>query len=252
MYADDLILIAITVQDLQSLVNISSNEISSIGLSVNCNKTFCIRIGPRHSVQPKSITINSKNIEWVSEICYLGLTIVSAKNFKINIQNRKQKFFRALNAIFSKIGGTASPFVIISLVESYCIPILLYGLDCIELTKSLIQSLENSYSQLYSKLFHTFNKNIITHCQFYSGQVPVELKIANRRFSFLRKICCMDNKYCKYFDLNSNELLALINKYCCASDDQNVNLMPDAMRLQTINMKSLLHNYFERSVQHLC
>ena len=47
MYADDLILISITVRDLQSLVNISDGEISNIGLSVNCCKTFCIRIGLR-------------------------------------------------------------------------------------------------------------------------------------------------------------------------------------------------------------
>jgi hypothetical protein len=100
MYADDLILISITVEDLRNLVNICSRELSNIGLSVNCSKTFCIRIGPRQAVKPTCILINSKTIDWVNEICYLGLYILSAKTFKINLQNRKQKFFRALNAIF--------------------------------------------------------------------------------------------------------------------------------------------------------
>ena len=54
MYADDLILLSITIQDLQSLINISVNELSNIGLSINCSKTFCIRIGPRHAVKPRS------------------------------------------------------------------------------------------------------------------------------------------------------------------------------------------------------
>jgi hypothetical protein len=204
MYADDLILIAITVQDLQSLVNISAGDISDIGLSVNCNKTFCIRIGPRHAVKPISILINSKNIEWVNEICYLGLSMVPAKQLKINMQNRKQKFFRALNAIFSKVGGSASPSVVISLAESYWVPVLLYGLDCVELPKSMLQSLENAYSQLYSKLFHTYSKNIIKQCQFFTGQISVELKIANRRLNFLRKMSQLDST-CKYFDIRNKE-----------------------------------------------
>ena len=92
MYADDLVLVSITIQDLQSLINISVNELSSIGLSINCSKTFCIRIGPRHAVKPKSIIINSKQIDWVNELSYLGLIIVSAKNFKTNLQNRKEHF----------------------------------------------------------------------------------------------------------------------------------------------------------------
>ena len=253
MYAGDLIPISITIQDLQSLVDISTREISNIGLSVNCSKTFCIRIGPRHAVKPTSILINSKQIEWVNEICYLGVSIVSAKNFKINMQNRKQKFFRALNAIFGKIGTSASPSVVISLVESFCVSVLLYGLDCVELSKSLLQSLENAYSQLYNKLFHTFNKTIIKQCKFYSGQMPAELKIANRRFNFLKKISLMDNSYCKYFDIKNNELFLLVNKYCCVhvSDGHDINIVPDSIRLQNINFNALLLNYFERSLEQL-
>src|ERR1700730_4021302 len=90
MYADDLVLVSITIQDLQSLINISVNELSSIGLSINCSKTFCIRIGPRYALKRKSIIIISKQIDWVNELSYSGLIIVSAKNFKTNLQNRKQ------------------------------------------------------------------------------------------------------------------------------------------------------------------
>ena len=98
--------------------------------------------------------------------------------------------------------------------------VLLYGLDCVELPKAVLHSLENAYSQLYSKVFHTFNKDIIKQCQFYFGQMPIELKIANRRFNFLRKICLNDGTYCKYFDLKNIELVLLINKYCCTRDGQ--------------------------------
>ena len=176
---------------------------------------------------------------------------MSAKKFKINLQNRKQNFFRALNAIFGKIGGSASTSVVISLVESYCVSVLLYGSDCVELNKSMLQSLENAYSQLYSKLFHTFNKNIIRQCQFYSGQMPIELKIASRRFNFLKKISVIDNTYCRYLDLKNIELSVLVNKYCCAGDGHNLNIGPSNVSVQSINFNSLLRNYFERSLEQL-
>ena len=126
---------------------------------------------------------------------------------------------------------------------------MLYGSDCIELNKSMLNSLENSYSQLYSKLFHTFNKNIIKQCQFYSGQMPIELKIASRRLNFLQKV--NNSTYCRYFDLKSNELVALVNKYCCASDGHNLSIVSDSLSLQNINWNSLLRNYVERSLEEL-
>ena len=172
-----------------------------------------------------------------------------SQKFQNKFAKSEAEIFRAVNAIFSKIGGSASPAVVISLVESYCVPILLYGSDCVELSKSLLQSLENAYSQLYSKLFHTFDKNIIRQCQFYSGQIPKELTIANKRFNFLKKISLMDNKYCKYFDLKNSEVALLVNKYCCASDDRNINIVTDSLRLQNINWNLLLRKYFERSLE---
>ena len=252
MYADDLVLLSITIQDLQSLVNISLKEINNVGLDVNSNKTFCIRIGSRHSVTCSKIVVNSKSIEWVNEICYLGITICSAKHFKVNFQNRKQKFFRALNAIFSKLGTSTSPAVIISLVESYCVPILLYASECIEFSNSVLRSLENAYSQMYSKLFHSFDKTIIKQCQFYSGQMPIELKIANKKLKFLQNLSLNDNTYCKYFDFRNGEFISLIDKYCCANDGSNVIIATDNIKqLGNIYWKRLLKNYFELSLQML-
>ena len=230
-------------------MNICSGEITKIGLNVNCSKTFCLRVGSRHAVRPSSIFIDSKKVEWVNEICYLGLSIVSARSFKINLQNRKQKFFRSLNAIFGKIGGSTSPAVVISLVESYCVSVLLYGSECIDMNKSMVQSLENAYSQLYSKLFHTFNKNIIRQCMFYFNQIPIELKIANRRFNFLKKISLNSNNYCSYFDLKNSEIFTLINKYCCTLDGLNINFLPENFNQANFRWKNILRIYFERSLE---
>lgn len=254
MYADDLVLISITIQDLQSLINTSVKELSSIGLSINTSKTFCIRIGPRHTIKPTRVLINSKTIDWVNELCYLGVTIVSSKNFKLNLQNRKQKYFRALNAIFGRVGTSNAPSVAISLAEAYCVPILLYGSECTEHSKSTLKSLENAYSQLYNKLFHTYDNVIIKQCQYYSRQLPIEFKIASRRYNFLKNMSSIDNIYCKYLDINNDELLTLLNTYCCVNDSGTCNIdivSDDVLRLQNIDWNGILWKYFEKSMNKL-
>src|SRR5437870_5328053 len=45
IYADDLLLLAISLQDLQSMVKICLTELSAIGLTINIAKSVCIRIG---------------------------------------------------------------------------------------------------------------------------------------------------------------------------------------------------------------
>ena len=245
MYADDLLLLSITVNDLQSLVDICFNYFKLIGLEINSDKTYCLRIGPRYSITPVNILIDSKPVNWVTEVSYLGMSILSAKKFKINLQSKKQKFFRAANAILSKIGYFSAPNVIISLVEAQCIPILLYGLECIELNKSSISSLENAYSQIYSKLFYSYDKNIIKNCQYHFGQLPIELKIINRKFNFLTKINkYSDSIHCNYFEGQGNAI-----KYLLIGNHIFTDANIQQVAFDKINIKDILIKTFESSLQ---
>ena len=65
---------------------------------------------------------------------YLGGFFVSANSLKCNLQNARQKFFTALNGIFAKIGANASPAVLLSLVNSHCLPVLLCGIESLTTT----------------------------------------------------------------------------------------------------------------------
>ena len=102
MYADDLILLALLVRDLQLLVNICIQEFQKIGLEVNIKKTSCIRIGPRYDKEVVPILINNNPLAWVQEINYLGIKINSAFKFTVNWQNRRHKYFRALIVYLAK------------------------------------------------------------------------------------------------------------------------------------------------------
>ena len=100
MFADDLLLLAISITHLQSMIDMCSQVLGSCYLELNSKKSFVLRIVPRHNFTDAKLTLNGQVIAWKSEIRYLGVFIVSAKTFKCNLQNNRQKFFIATNGIF--------------------------------------------------------------------------------------------------------------------------------------------------------
>jgi len=47
LYADDKLLLTLSVESLQKLVTICATELASLDMSTNGNKSVCMRIGPR-------------------------------------------------------------------------------------------------------------------------------------------------------------------------------------------------------------
>ena len=128
MYADDLLLMSICITHMQKMTDICLEMLGSCHLEINANKTFGLRIGPRHNITGScSLVVNGQKLIWKSELNYLGLYIVSSKRFKCNIQTARHKFFKATNGILGKIGLRAAHNLILSLADIFCIPVLLYG-----------------------------------------------------------------------------------------------------------------------------
>ena len=99
-------------------------------MRINVNKSVCMRFGQRFNIQCANlITDSGDEFKWVEECIYLGAYLVSARRFKCSWHNAKCAFYRAFNAIFGRLGHSASSEVVFHLVRSKCIPVLLYGLD---------------------------------------------------------------------------------------------------------------------------
>ena len=68
IYADDIILITVTVSALESLFRACESELQFLDMSINVKKSSCIRIGHRHNVTCASITTcHGQPLHWVSE-----------------------------------------------------------------------------------------------------------------------------------------------------------------------------------------
>ena len=87
------------------------------------------------------------------------------------------------------IGGSTVTFVGAEkhLINSKCVPILLYGLEVCPLRKADLQSLDFCVNRLLMKLFYT-NLSLVTECrQYFSFALPSEL-LDKRTIKFLRKL----------------------------------------------------------------
>ena len=112
LYADDILLLAPSVTQLESLLRKCEEELSY--LDINVKKSACLRVGPRCNVRCREITTSTGNsISWVNQMRYLGVFFVKSRVFKCDLDHVKRSFYRVANAIFGRIGRIASEEVII-------------------------------------------------------------------------------------------------------------------------------------------
>ena len=193
IYADDLLLLATSLEDMQKMIDMCKAELDWLDMKINASKSGCIRIGMCFDKQVSTLCINNDPIKWVSELQYLGLVIKSGKTFKCCFHEKKVKFYRSVNGILGKLGASPNVSVILSLIYTNCNPILFYGLESLKLTKTDISALSHPYNSAYMKLFQSFNKNIITLCQYYCGDLPFEQLLHIRTMNFYVKLIALDS-----------------------------------------------------------
>ena len=220
MYADDLLLLANSVTDLQKLVNICIEEFDLLDLSLNVSKSSCLRIGSRFNSKCANISTGGGSVAWCDKIRYLGIFISSGKHFKCVFDNARSSFYRSFNSIYSKIGNASSPNVILSLLSSYCLPSLLYGSEAIVIDSHEMQRLNLAYSRAFMKIFSSYDCNVIKQCQFFSGFLPLSPLTDLRRLKFLYKInACQEPIFYTFRSVIQREIQNILKFHCCKSTD---------------------------------
>ena len=153
LYADDILLIAPSVLELERLLHTCERKLENLDMVINTKKSCCLRIGPRYDAACANIvSLNGSVISWTAELRYLGIYIVSCRVFKCSLQHAKRSFYRAANAIFGKVGRTSSEEVVLQLIERKCVPLLLFGLEVCPLTKTDLRSLDFVVNRFFMKL----------------------------------------------------------------------------------------------------
>ena len=86
LYADDIMLIAKSLQALQILLSVCETELLYLDMLINTKKSCCMRIGPRFNMPcAPVVTLGGDSLPWVDEIRYLGIYIVNFRYFTLHL-----------------------------------------------------------------------------------------------------------------------------------------------------------------------
>jgi hypothetical protein len=67
IYADDILLLAPSIEGLQAMLHICENELALLDVALNAKKSLCIRVGPRYNASCNNIaTKNGESLSWVN------------------------------------------------------------------------------------------------------------------------------------------------------------------------------------------
>jgi hypothetical protein len=209
LYADDILLLAPSVNSLQQLLRACEQELGWLDMTINLKKSACMRIGNRFNTSCENITtIDGCKLNWTNSIRYLGVYISSSTVFHCLIDNAKRSFYRSFNAIYGKIGNTASEETIIELLKMKCLPSLYYGMEACPLNLSQINSLNFAIISCIMKVFRTNSKLIASECMSMFNVLSVTEALARRKKKFLAQYCDNCNSLCQLFsDVARRELM---------------------------------------------
>ena len=83
LYADDIMLIALSILELEKLLHACEKELNYLDMKINFKKSCCLRTGPRYNVNCANVvSLSDCCISWVSELRYLGVNIVNSTSLK--------------------------------------------------------------------------------------------------------------------------------------------------------------------------
>ena len=126
-YADDILLLSVV--QMQKMLDICASEVHQLDLRFNANKSFAIRIGPRHKHVCSLLTLDNNPIAYMDVVKYLGIMIKSGKVFACTFEHAKLAFYRALNALIAKSKAANSEMISVQLMKSFCLPLITYAIE---------------------------------------------------------------------------------------------------------------------------
>ena len=118
---------------------------------------------------------------------------MSGVKFTIDFSETRRKFFVSVNTILSKC-KYSSDVVKLELMESYCLPILLYGLECMNIKAHQMKEINSWWNSVYRRIFGFNQWESVKEVIFYLGRLDVHHLVNMRRLLFLKRSEGCSNK----------------------------------------------------------
>lgn len=225
IYADDVVLIAATEQDLQKSLAALETYSDQWGLKVNVKKTKALTFNKGNRLIKNNLLYKGELIELVKCFKYLGLQLAANGKYTSTIKDLYQRackaYFGLINNIKFKISD--SPLVSLKLFDTLIRPVALY---CSE-----IWGFENNEKSLLEKLHIRFCKQVLGVTRFCSN-VAVKAELGRH-------------------DLTYNSDMSLIKYWCRIVQLPNDHFLKQAYNYLAQNERTLPKKSWFNRVKHL-
>jgi len=203
VYADDIILLSQSVQCMQRMLSICDRFSKEFDMKFNNKKSVACRIGRRYNFECASLILSGSALLYVKEFTYLGVMIKADKKFTVVFSNQRSKFYRSFNAIYCKSKYSNCELISVNLMKSYCIPIITYCTESLNLKVSECKLLDNCLKLAVAKIFNCYDAGVLSDVRKFL-QIPMlrELYI-NKKVKFFNN-CILDD----YGRFMRNEIFA--------------------------------------------
>ena len=187
LYADDILLISQSVTCMQEMLNLCFAIATKLDMRFNSKKSVVLRIGKRYKKSCDMLQIGGEKLNFVTELRYLGVYLLTGNQFRCTFVHNKLKFYKCFNAVYSKSQSGSSELIAVQLLKSYCMPLFLYACEAISPSASDIKLLDRLINTALFKIFKTFNMDVVTDIRHYLNLPPVKEIISCREFKFATK-----------------------------------------------------------------
>lgn len=190
LYADDILLLSLSLHSMQLMLNICNNFVSEVDLKFNVKKSVVFRIGPRWKAKCTSLNLNNSPLSFVTECQYLGVTILAGHEFKCSYQHVKTKFYKTFNAIYAKCCSANSEITASNLLVLKCLPVFLYASEAIFPVKVDLLMMNRLIYRAFAKIFHTFDRSIINDVCTIFNVADIHVLVKQRQMRFVNRYFC--------------------------------------------------------------
>lgn len=197
-YADDTVLLATSLNDLQALLDRVRTVSVTYGLNLNIKKTKFMVVS-RVNLDPGALMADSEEIQRVDRFTYLGTTLNSqwdhAQEIRSRIEMARSTFIklRSLLCCSDLSLGTK-----MRIVRCYVLPVLLYGVEAWTLTQATEKRIEAFEMWIYRRILKISYVDHVTNIEVLQ-RMTKEKEVLNlvkqRKLEYLGHVMRNEEKY---------------------------------------------------------
>ena len=199
VYADDHVMISITKEGFQNMLNKLGEYSQKWNIDVNYTKTKCVTFSKGNRKESHRFTINSQIIENSTTYKYLGITIHKNGSFKSHISELACKANKEIFLMNRKLNIKFIPKKLSLLLYDMLIcPILLYGCEIWEpyLDLNYDKWCENPIEKVHTQFLRRLmgvNRSTSNVLMGDLGRLPLQPKMFNNNINYLKYLTNKDN-----------------------------------------------------------